>query len=159
MIFMRRIVYIFIICLGLFASCSPVKQLNVEKVTLSEFRMESSTKATIVFNFSVENYAQYPVALVSTEKKKKKDLDLFATVLLKDEVSVQPATKESVKVPVEVTLCDPMSLLSMGLNMRNWDINDFVVTGKIVLRGKNGTKVTHKIKDMPMGTLLNRIEK
>jgi hypothetical protein len=47
----------------------------------------------------------------------------------------------------------------MGLNMRNWDINDFVVTGKIVLRGKNGAKVTHKIKDMPLGTLLNRIEK
>ena len=156
---MRRLTLIFIVCLAVLSGCSPAKQLYIDKISLSGFRMESSTEANVTFDFLVNNMAQYPISLTFMEATIKKDLDLFATVLLKDEVSVQPATKESVKVPVEVTLCDPMSLLSMGLNINKWDINAFTISGKISLAGKNGSKYTHKIKEMPLGTLLKRLEK
>lgn len=154
---MKRVVIVLALCLAFVTSCSPVKQLNIEKIGLSEFRMESSTKANIVFDFSLENMASFPIELVLVDATIKKDVDLFATVELKSAVLVPAQTKDVVKVPVEVNLCDPMSLLSMGLNVRNWDINEFIVSGKIVLKGKNGAKATHKIKEMPLSTLLNRI--
>lgn len=121
--------------------------------------MESSTKANIVFDFKVSNMAQYPVDLVFMEATIKKDMDLFATIDLKDTASVKALSSENVKIPVGVTLCDPMSLLSMGLNVKNWDINEFVVTGKVTLVGNKGSKHTHKIKEMPLSTLLKHLEK
>lgn len=156
---MKRVVTVLALCLAFVTSCSPVKQLNIEKIGLSEFRMESSSKANIVFSFSLENMASFPIELSDVDVTIKKDVDLFATVLLKSPVTVPALSKETVKVPVEVNLCDPMSLLSMGLDIRNWDINEFMVSGKIVLKGKNGSKATHKIKDMPLSSLLNRIKK
>lgn len=154
---MRRLTLISLLCLAILSSCSPVKQLNIEKISLSEVRMESSTKANIVFNLSVENGAQYPVDLTFMEATIKKDMDLFATIALKDTVSVPALSENEVKVPVEVTLCDPMSLLSMGLNIKKWDINEFTVSGKMTLAGKG--KKTHKMKDTPLSTLLKRLEK
>ncbi len=156
---MRRLTVIFILCLAFLASCSPLKHLNIEKIGLAEFRMESSTKANAVFNVTVGNTAQYPVHLTFMEATIKKDMELFATIVLKDAAVVSPFSKENVKVPVEITLCDPMSLLSMGLNVRKWNINDFMVNGKIMLTGRNGAKSSRKIKDMPLSTLVKHLEK
>lgn len=121
--------------------------------------MESSTKANIVFDFTVSNMAQYPIDLVFMDATIKKDMDLFANINLKDTVSVKALATESVKIPIEITLCDPMSLLSMGLNVKNWDINEFIVTGKVTLAGNKGSKYSHKIKEMPLSTLLKHLEK
>lgn len=121
--------------------------------------MESSTEANVTFDFLVNNMAQYPISLTFMEATIKKDMDLFAFIALEDTATVSPLAKESVKVPIDITLCDPMSLLSMGLNINKWDINAFTISGKISLAGKNGSKYTHKIKEMPLGTLLKRLEK
>jgi hypothetical protein len=156
---MRRITFIFLMCVVLLGSCSPVKHLAIEKIVVSEFRMESSTKANVTFDFLVGNGASYPVSLVFTEATVTKDMDLFATIALKDTVSVAPVSRGHVKVPVEITLCDPMSLLSMGLNIKNWDIDEFVVNGKMVLCGKGKSKTVYKIKEKPLGVLLKKLEK
>lgn len=156
---MKRIVFIFAISLAIFSSCSPLKHLYIENIGVSEFRMESSTKADITFNVSVQSDVQYPISLSFMEASIKKDMDLFATIDLVSEVTVPQLADGVVKVPVEITLCDPMSLLSMGLNVKKWDINEFVVSGKVVLKGKNGAKTTYKIKEKPMSTLLNHIVK
>ncbi|MBR5610869.1 MAG: hypothetical protein IKW65_05050 [Bacteroidales bacterium] len=156
---MRRLTLIFIICLAVLSSCSPAKQLSIDKISLSGFRMESSTEANVTFDFLVNNMAQYPISLTFMEATIKKDMDLFAFIALEDTATVSPLAKESVKVPIDITLCDPMSLLSMGLNINKWDINAFTISGKISLAGKNGSKYTHKIKEMPLGTLLKRLEK
>jgi hypothetical protein len=156
---MRRLTVIFILCLAFLSSCSPAKHLNIEKIGLAEFRMESSTKANAVFNVTVENTAQYPVQLIFMDATIKKDMELFATISLKDTAVVASFSKETVKVPFEITLCDPMSLLSMGLNVRNWNIDDFMVNGKVTLAGNKGAKSSRKIKDMPLGTLVKHLEK
>jgi hypothetical protein len=47
----------------------------------------------------------------------------------------------------------------MGLNVRNWNIDDFMVNGKVTLAGNKGAKSSRKIKDMPLGTLVKHLEK
>lgn len=154
---MRRILLFFILCVTLVSGCSPARHIEIGKIGISEFRMESSTRANVILNIALENKAEYPISLTYLEATIKKDMDLFATVALTDTVDVQPSVRGDVKVPVEISLCDPIALLSMGLNMRSWDIDDFIVYGKISLRGKG--KSTHKFKDIPLRTLLNRLEK
>lgn len=146
-----------ILCVAFITSCSPARHIEIQKVGISEFRMESSTKANVLLNIALENKADYPISLTYLEATIKKDMDLFATVELKDTAYASPLSRENVKVPVEISLCDPIALLSMGLNIRSWDIDDFIVYGKISLQGKG--KSTHKFKDIPLRTLLNRLEK
>ena len=154
---MRRLTLISLLCLAILSSCSPVKQLNIEKISLSEVRMESSTKASLTFEMDVYNNSQSAIFLTGATGTLRRDMDLFATVELADTVMAQPMETKKLRATVNVALCDPMSLLSMGLNIRNWDINSFTISGKMTLEKEKGGKRSHKIKDMPLKKLLNML--
>ena len=154
---MKKVLFILIIISAFATSCSPVKKLNIDNVRLAEFRMESSTKASLTFEMDVYNNSQSAIFLTGATGTLRRDMDLFATVELADTVMAQPMETKKLRATVNVALCDPMSLLSMGLNIRNWDINSFTISGKMTLEKEKGGKRSHKIKDMPLKKLLNML--
>lgn len=149
--------FLMILVLTTLSSCSPFKKLELGDISMSEFRMESSTKASIVFKLEVDNKASYPITCTTLEATMKKDMDLFANAFLKQDVEIPPMTKGSVYLPIEISLCDPMSLLSMGLNVKKWDMEEFLVNGKMVLLKNHKAKKTYKIKNKTLKSIVDNL--
>lgn len=156
---MKKIALWSLAVLMVLSSCNPLKSLDVRNIAISEFRMESSTKASIILKVKVENDAQHTITLSSMEGSLKKDMDLFATAVLKEEVVVPPMGQSDVMIPVDITLCDPMSLLSLGLNVKKWNLDEFFVNGKIVVLKNGRAKKTYKLKNKSLKSLVSYLEK
>lgn len=143
----------FILILG---GCSRYQKIEIQSVNISSFRMESSSKALVSFDVEVSNHSNTPISLVLLDGVIRKDMNRFATVSLVDTVTVNASSTEKVKVTTQVILCDPMSLLSMGLNIKSWRMEDsFTVSGKIALKPEKGAKRTFKMKDTKLSKVIN----
>lgn len=147
--------FILLLLLTALVSCTHYNQIKVESIDLANFRMESSTKAYISFNVKVDNPTDKNIMLVGMDGVLKKDMERFAVVSLVDTVSVPAASVNVVKVESEVSLCDPLSLLSMGLNIKSWSVDSFTASGELVLKPVNGCKRTLKLKDTKVESIIN----
>lgn len=151
---MKRLTLLFLFALMVISGCTNYKSVNVESVNLSGFRMENSTKATISFNLKVDNPLHTSITLESFDGILRKDYERFATFSLDEPTTIAPDTEAVVAVTMVVSLCDPMSLLSMGLNIKSWKADAFTVDGKIVLKNGSGVKRAMKVKDIQLNKMI-----
>lgn len=155
---MKRLTLLFILAILAFCGCTNYKSVNIESVNLSSFRMENSTKATVSFKITVDNPLHTSVSVASLDGVLRKNYERFATFSLDTVATVGPMTRAEEMVTINVSLCDPMSLLSMGLNIRSWKAESFTVEGKAVLKNGEGGKRAYKIKDIPLNKLIKIIK-
>lgn len=156
---MKRLTLVFLILLTALSGCTNYKSVNIEGVYLAGFRMENSTKATISFNIKIDNPLHTSIILESFDGVLRKDFERFAIFTLEEPATIGPMSNDTVKATMEVTLCDPMSLLSMGLNIKSWKADNFTVDGKAVLKNGSGGKRTIKMKDVPLNKVMTAVKK
>jgi LEA14-like dessication related protein len=152
---MKYLSILFLSFMMILGGCCHFQKVNVESVNLSSFRMESSSKALVSFDIKVNNPTNNAISIVFLDGVLRKDMDRFATVSLVDTATVSAGSIETVNVTTEVTLCDPMSLLSMGLNIKSWKSESFTISGKITLKCENGAKKNLKLKDTKLNKVIN----
>lgn len=153
---MKRFTVLLLFSLILFSSCNYYKDVEVNGVKLISFKLESTSKATVGFEVEVDNPLNTTVFLTTFEGSLFKKERIFADFHISDIPSVAPRFKGGVPATVFITIDDPLTLLSTGLNIKSWKADDFMITCKIALRSDNGKRKVYKFKNVPLNKVIKR---
>ena len=82
----------------------------------------------------------------------------FARFALEDKPSAAADTGSKVRIPVRASVSDPISIISAGLNLSSWNLDDLVVDGRIVVKSDAGYKKTFRMKKTPVKDILRMIK-
>lgn len=153
---MKKSLPLAIIIVLLTTACTNYKNIEVRSVSLSSFKLVSTSRASIELDYIINNPTASAIILSSGEGIiTKKGLD-FAQLEIPKPDTLPPRTIKSGKLVVNAVLLDPISLLSMGLNISSWKAEDFHVNTKMVFRTASGYKKTLKHKNIPLKDLINK---
>lgn len=59
-------------------------------------------------------------------------------------------------ISINAHIVDPLSLLSGGLNISTWDVDNFRLTAKLTVGTDKGGKRVFKVKEMPIKNIIKR---
>ena len=153
---MKRTLPLAIIIALLTTACTNYKNIEVRSVKLNSFKLVSTSRASIELEYIIDNPTGAAIILSSGEGIiTKKGLD-FAQLEVQKPDTLPPRTVKNGKLVVNAVLLDPMSLLSMGLNISSWKAEDFHVNTKMVFRTTSGYKKTLRHKNIPLKDLINK---
>lgn len=150
---MKRFVFLLISVIAL-TSCNKFKDIEVDFVSLSSFRLHSTSQAELSFDVIVDNPTDNTIILNGINGMIRKSDRDFAAVSLKEPVTVPPMSREKRTVVVSFSLLDPMALLSIGLNIDSWDMSDFKVNGTLYLKTDSGLKHKFRFKNVTLERML-----
>lgn len=140
----------FILVLLFLGSCSYYKSIEVESAKLTTFKIESTSSVRVTFSLKVINDAKTSISVADISGTLYKDGNPFADVSLIDIPTIEACSTGCVPLNVKAKLINPIALLSTGLNIGKWKIDDFTVTGKLILKSGTGIRKTFKVRKMPL---------
>ncbi len=117
----------------LVSSCANYEKIEVNDVSIESIKL--GAKTTVVLNIEVNNPTGQKFRVKSFEGELLRNGKPFADVLLVNEPVVPARTVTDVPVNLEVVLRNPFDALSMGINLKSLDINQFTVNAKGVVKG------------------------
>ena len=154
---MRRIVLLLVAAL-MAAGCAEYRQISVDSVTLAGFRFNGTSSATIDLDADVCNPTAHVVSIDEVDAVLFREGKEFARFTLEDTPSAPADTCSKVRIPVRASVSDPISIISAGLNLSSWNLDDLVVDGRIVVKSDAGYKKTFRMKKTPVKDILRMIK-
>ena len=124
------------------AGCAEYRQISVENVALAGFRFNGTSSATIELEVIFLDEVD---AVLFREGKE------FARFALEDKPSAAADTNSKVRIPVRASVSDPISIISAGLNLSSWNLDDLV-------KSDAGYKKTFRMKKTPVKDILRMIK-
>ena len=154
---MRRYIALFvaIILVGC-TSCTNYRQINIMSVEVKNFKLNTTSRATVTLKAYIDNPLSKEISLVYLGGKLYKDQAHFADIEF-DDLSIAPNSKGEVFVDVTIDLIDPLALLSSGLDISKWDKDTFRVDGKAMLKSEPGGKRSFKFKNVTFNQIIDRL--
>ena len=143
------------------AGCAEYRQVSVENVALAGFRFNGTSSATIELEADVYNPTPHVIFLDEVDAVLFREGKEFARFALEDKPSANsfPSLKRTaVRIPVRASVSDPISIISAGLNLSSWNLDDLVVDGRIVVKSDAGYKKTFRMKKTPVKDILRMIK-
>lgn len=153
---MRRFVLLISAVLVL-GACSDYRKVSVGDVSIAEFRFNGTSSATVKVNAEVDNPTRHNFWVDNMDAVLIKEGRDFASFALEGKPEVGPDTVCVVGIPIRVSVLDPIAVITAGLNLESWNLDEFVVNGKITVRSDCGLKKTIRLNKVPLGALLNAI--
>lgn len=154
---MRRIVLILSVILIL-AGCSDYRQISINDVTVGSFRFNGTSSATIVLVAKVDNPTGHAVSLEEIDAVVLREGKDFIGLSLEEKASAAPFSSSEISIPVRASVLDPVAIITAGLDFESWDLDNFVVDGKIVLASGGGMKKTLSLKKVPLKQLMEEMQ-
>ena len=105
-------------------------QISVENVALAGFRFNGTSSATIELEADVYNPTPHVIFLDEVDAVLFREGKEFARFALEDKPSVAADTNSKVRIPVRASVSDPISIISAGLNLSSWNLDDLVESGR-----------------------------
>ena len=153
---MRRIILL-LPALLLLAGCTGYRQVSVGQVALGSLRFNGTSSATIVLEATVNNPTEHVIAIESADAVLLRDGREFVRLTLDGTSSAQPGTVSKVRIPVKASVLDPIAIITAGLDLRSWELDDYKVDGKIVLSADGSRKKTLKLNKVPLENIINSV--
>lgn len=150
---MNRFVF-FLIAVVLFAGCTDYRQIKVDNVRLERFEFKGTSSALITLKADVANPTGRTLSLETLEATLLRDGKEFAYFTLEDVPSAGPRSDSEILVPVKASVADPIAIIAAGLDMDSWDLDAFVVDGKLVIKSDGGVKKTVRLRKTPLRKLV-----
>ncbi len=141
----------------LFTSCTKLGQVQIKEVSVKSFKLINTSSADVEVQFVVDNPTNKELYLNSADGILKRSGVNFAMVSLGRCDTVAANSISVNNLVFRLDILDPLSLLSMGLNLSQWKYTDFKVDARAVIKPSIGRKRVVKIKDMPLETLSKRL--
>jgi hypothetical protein len=138
-------------------SCVNYSNIDVNNVNLSGFELVNTSRADIKFDYMVNNPTGSTFIIQAADGFIKKKGINFAQLSLYKPDTIPPKSIEKGSLVVKVDLLDPISILSMGLNISSWRAEDFEIDARITVKNGAGRKKVIRLKDMPLDNLINRL--
>lgn len=154
---MKRISILFLLVL-LLGSCSYYNKIDIGNLKVSALKLESTTNAKLSLKVNVANGSNRTITVIAIDGLLYKDNTKFATIRLVEPASIAPTIHDVVTLNTQVSLIDPIALLSTGLNLSKYNPEDFLVDGMIVVKPNIGIKKKIKIKGMPITELVKNMK-
>lgn len=154
---MRRIV-LFITAVLLLAGCSQYRRISVNDVAVGSFRFNGTSSASIVLTARVDNPTGHTVSLEEVDAVLLREGKSFVNLTLEGPVSAAPASESKVSIPVLASVLDPVAIITAGLNLKSWDMQDFTVDGRIVVSSDGRAKKTLKLNNVPLQDIVGSLK-
>jgi len=147
---------VFLITL-LLSGCSGVGDIGIKEVALKDVRLLNTTSADVEFECVVHNPTNRRIILEDANGVLKKSDVVFARIHLVKADTIAANALSSNKVRLKVNLEDPLSLLSMGMNISSWNMSEFKADLRSTIRREGRAKHVLKRKNIPLESLLDKI--
>lgn len=154
---MKRLIILTLISSLLFAGCADFSEVDIKNVKLDKFNLVNTSRADINFKYLIDNPTNSTLIITAAEGFITKKGVNFAQLGLMKPDTIAPHAVSSNKIGFKVDLLDPISLLSMGLNISSWRIEDFNLNARITIKTAAGYKKVFKFKNVPLEKLVNRL--
>ncbi len=154
---MKRLFYLILIATMLGTGCSKFREVDIKELSVSKFELINTTTANIEVEYIIENPSSKSFTLRSADGVLKKGGVNFANATLISADIVDPRVVSINRIKFRVELNDPLSLLSMGMNVSRWNLNDFRLDAVFVIKPSGSRSRTLKYKDIPLDRIANRL--
>lgn len=154
---MKRIVLL-LSALLMLAGCAEYRQITVDEVTVGSFRFTGTSSASIVLNATVNNPTRHTISIETVDAILMREGKDFIKFSLDGRPSAAPDTVSTVSIPVKASALDPISIITAGLNLKSWKLEDLMVNGKIVLVTDGGARKTMRLKNVPLSDIVDRLK-
>lgn len=154
---MKREIPVFIVVAMVLQSCINLSSVDVNSVSLSSFKLVNTSRADLTFEYTAENSTASPLVIASADGFIKKKGVNFAQMALLQPDTIPAGSVKKGTLNVRFDLLDPISLLSMGLNISSWRAEDFNIDARVMLRSGEKRKRVIKVKEIPLENLINKL--
>lgn len=154
---MKRLLVLLAFLPLVLSSCSKLGEMEVRELELKSFQLLSTTSANIEVEYVIHNPTSKKLILDNVNGFLKKGDVNFAQVTLIEADTVAAKRVSVNRLVFKLDIQDPLSLLSMGLNISKWHYSDFTVDARAVVKTSDGGRRVIKIKNMSMENLINRL--
>lgn len=154
---MKRLQFLLLLFGLLVTSCTNFNELDIKSVKLQKFNLVNTSRADVSFEFLVDNPTNSSLIITSAEGFITKKGVNFAQIGLLKADTISPRSVSNGVFAFQLVLLDPISLLSMGLNISSWRVQDFNLDASITIKTSSGHKKTLKLKEVPLDHLVNRL--
>ena len=154
---MKRLLVLLAFLPLVLSSCSKLGEVEVRELELKSFQLLSTTSANIEVEYVIHNPTSKKLMLDNVNGFLKKGDVNFAQVTLIEADTVAAKRVSINRLVFKLDIQDPLSLLSMGLNISKWHYSDFTVDARAVVKTSGGGRRAIKFKDMSMENLLKRL--
>lgn len=154
---MKRLLVSLLFVSLLFTSCSKLGQVEVKAINIKNFKLLNTSSADLEVEFVINNPTNKTLVLSSADGFLKRGNVNFAMFSLGGCDTVAANRISVNRLIFRLNVIDPLSLLSMGLNLSQWKYSDFKVDARAVINPTPGRKRVIKIKDMPLENLAKRL--
>ena len=154
---MKKIGLIVLCAVISLSGCSGVGDIDIREVKLKNARMVNTTSADLEFECVVHNPTNRRIIIEDANGVLKKRDVVFARIHLVKADTVAANGLSSNTALLKVNIEDPLSLLSMGLNISSWDTSEFKADLRSTIRREGRAKHVFKRKNIPLESLLERL--
>lgn len=154
---MKRLLFLTLFPIVLLASCTNFSEVDIKNIKLHEFNLVNTFRANVTFEYLIDNPTNSSLIITSADGFiTKKGVNFAQLGLIKSDTIVSRSVTSNL-VAIEVDLLDPISLLSMGLNISSWRVQDFNLDARITVKTSSGYKKIFKFKNVPLEHLVDRL--
>lgn len=154
---MKHLFRLLLLGVILLSSCVKYEEIEINDVKLKSFEMTAPTTMKVKFSVTVDNPTKTDVSLLSFIGEICKEGSQFANVTLDEAVKAKAGSVSENELSADVRLTDPLALLTTGINMKNWDANEFTINGKAVFKNGRGIRKSVKFKDLPIDRAIKKL--
>jgi len=154
---MKKICFFALLAIILLSGCSGLSDIDVREVNLVDAKFSNTTSADLVFECVVNNPTNRRIIVEDAIGVLRKSDIVFANIRLVGADTVAANALSTNKLMLKVSLEDPLSILSMGLNISTWNMSEFKADLRSTIRREGRAKHVFRRKNIPIESLLERI--
>lgn len=154
---MNRLLVSLLALVLLSTGCSKLREAEIKDVSIKGFQLINTSSANIEIEFVMDNPSGKIIVLSDANGLLKRGESNFANFTLVKADTIAPKSVSAYKLTFKVEIMDPLSLLSMGLNVSKWQYSDFKVDARAVVKLSGGGRKVLKFKDVPLENIVKRL--
>jgi len=154
---MKKIWIAILLATLLLSGCSGVSEIDIREVNLVNAKFVNTSSVDLEFECIVHNPTNRRIIVEDANGVLKKSDVVFARVHMVKADTIASNGLSSNKILLKVSVEDPLSLLSMGMNFRSWDMSEFKGDIRSTVRREGRAKHVFKRKNIPLDSLLERL--
>lgn len=156
---MKKYFFITLVLTLLLSSCTNYGALKINTLDINKFNMKSASDIQIELKLGVDNPLNSGVFLKGLDGDIKHNGAKFARVELVKSDTIIAKTKGVYKATLRVVVEDPMLLLTMGMNMKSLNFDEYTTDAKITIANTKGGARKVKVKNYPLKELANKLKR
>lgn len=154
---MKKILLLIITILTILSGCSNYKEVEINDIKVDKIKLVSTSGAEISLGIEANNPTKASYTLTNFKAIVYRDGVKFADINLMGNSTLPKISDTIVPVNLYMHLLDPLSLLTLGLDIESWDIDEFKTDFRLTVK-KGALKKHIKRNNVPVSKIIKQIK-